>query len=70
MSVRQRNLLLSIQNPYVGDIAFVNGLPTATRPGHGLGTRSIASIVNQHGGLVHFSANNGVFLLRATLPMC
>lgn len=70
MSVRQRNLLLSIQNPYVGDIAFVNGLPATPRPGHGLGTRSIASIVNQHGGLVHFSANNGVFLLRATLPMC
>lgn len=69
LSVRQRNLLLSIQNPYRSDVTMVNGLPVAKRSGHGLGTRSIASIVNQYGGLVQFSAADGVFLLRASLPM-
>ena len=69
LSVRQRNLLLSIQNAYVAQVTMVDGLPVSSRPGHGLGTRSIASIVHQHGGLVHFSTENGVFLLRASLPM-
>ena len=67
--VRQRNLLLSIQNPYQGEVTIVDGLPVAKREGHGLGSRSIVSIVNEHGGLVHFSATEGNFLLRASLPM-
>ncbi len=67
--MRQRNLLLSIQNPYQGDITIVDGLPVAKRAGHGLGTRSIVSIENQHGGLVHFSTADGIFLLRASLPI-
>jgi len=69
LSVRQRNLLLSIQNPYQGDVTMVDGLPVTKQPGHGLGVRSIVSIVNQYGGLVNFSAAQGVFLLRASLPM-
>lgn len=69
LSVRQRNLLLSVQNPCRDDVTIENGLPVAKRSGHGFGTRSIASIVNQYGGLVHFSAAGGVFLLRASLPM-
>jgi len=69
LSVRQRNLLLSIQNPYEAEVTIVDGLPISKRSGHGLGTRSIASIVHQHGGLVHFSASEGVFLLQASLPM-
>ena len=69
LSLRQRNLLLSIQNPYKGSVTIVNGLPVSKRPGHGLGTRSILSIVKQYDGLVHFSAADGIFLLRASLPM-
>lgn len=69
ISVRQRNLLLSIQNPYQGDVTIVNGLPVARRQGHGLGTRSMVSIVNAYGGLVNFSTKDGVFRFRASLPM-
>lgn len=69
ISVRQRNLSLSIQNPYEGEVNIVNGLPVTGRKGHGLGTRSIVSIVNDYGGLVSFSAKDGIFSLRATLPM-
>ena len=69
LSVKQRNLLLSIQNPCVEAVTFVDGLPVASRPGHGLGTRSIASIVHNHGGLVHFTVSNDSFHLRASLPM-
>ena len=69
LSIRQRNLLLSIQNPYRGEVTIADGIPVTNQPGHGLGTRSMASIVNQYGGLLHFSAKNSTFLLRASLPM-
>lgn len=69
LSVRQRNLLFSVQNPCEGNVIFEDGLPISSRSGHGLGTRSIASIVHQHDGLVNFSVSDGVFLLRVSLPM-
>ena len=69
LSVRQRNLLLSIQNPCQTDVTIVNGFPVSKQSGHGIGTRSMASVVHQHGGLIHFSVADGVFLLRASLPM-
>lgn len=69
LSVRQRNLLLSVQNPYSGEVTVMNGMPVSKRSGHGLGTRSMASVVNQHGGMIHFAAEDGVFLLQASLPM-
>lgn len=69
LSVKQRNLLLSVQNPYEGDVTIVSGMPVSKQSGHGLGTRSMASVVNQHGGMIHFSAEDGVFILQASLPM-
>lgn len=69
LSVRQQNLLISIQNPYEGTVTMADGLPVTGRAGHGLGTRGIVSIVNSHAGQVSFSADNGVFLLRIMLPM-
>ena len=69
LQVRQQNLLLSIRNPYEGEITFENGIPQSSRNGHGFGSRSIISIVNEHSGQVSFSANGGIFLLRIMLPM-
>ena len=69
ISVRQRNLLLSIRNPYQGDVTIADGIPATAQSGHGLGTRSIVSIAHRYGGLAHFSAVDGIFLLRVTLPM-
>lgn len=69
LQVRQQNLLLSIRNPYEGEITFENGIPQSSRNGHGFGSRSIISIVNEYSGQVSFSANGGIFLLRIMLPM-
>lgn len=69
LSVRQQNLLISIQNPYEGTVTMADGLPVTGRAGHGLGTRGMVSIVNSHAGQISFSADNGVFLLRIMLPM-
>ena len=69
LAVRQKNLLLSIQNPCQADVTIVDGFPISKRSGHGIGTRSMASVINRYGGLIHFSVADGMFLLRASLPM-
>lgn len=69
LQVRQQNLLLSIQNPYEGEVKFQDGLPLSPKEDHGFGSRSIVSIVNEHSGQVSFSSNGGIFLLRIMLPI-
>ena len=69
LQVRQQNMLLSIQNPYEGEVVFKDGIPLSSDEGHGLGSRSIVSIVDKHSGQVSFSTQNGTFLLRIMLPM-
>lgn len=68
LSFRQKNLLMSIQNPFEGTVEFEDGLPVADRAGHGFGTRSIASVTKSYGGRASFSADDGVFAVRAMLP--
>lgn len=69
LCLRQKNLLLSIQNPYTGKVTMTDGMPVAAQAGHGLGTKSIVSIVNAYHGQVSFSADGSNFLLRVMLPM-
>lgn len=69
LCLRQKNFLLSIENPYTDNISFADGLPVADRTDHGFGTQSISSIVRKHNGQVSFSAKDNRFLLRVVLPM-
>lgn len=68
-AVYQEKLLLSVENPYVGEIVLKDGLPQSTREGHGYGTRSIAAIAQAHGGHALFTARDGVFALKVMLPL-
>lgn len=67
--VRLDKLLVEIKNPYAGQITFRNGLPVATRPNHGHGCRSIHTISQAYRGMCEFKAEDGIFTLRAVLPM-
>lgn len=69
LSVYKGKLLLSIENPYVGDIVFQNGFPQANRERHGYGTRNISTIAEMHGGQALFSADDGVFSLKVMIPL-
>ncbi len=42
-------------------IRFVNGKPASTEENHGLGTRSIAAVVQKYGGVCSFSVDEGFF---------
>ena len=56
---------LEILNSYTGYAAFdENGLPVSTQPGHGLGTKSIATFVEKHNGILEYSADDTLFRLR------
>ena len=67
--VRASKLLIEIKNPYAGQITFRDGLPEASDPGHGHGCRSIQTIIQAHRGLCEFNAEDGIFTLRAALPI-
>lgn len=66
LMVRQTDgkLLLSVENPYGGEVAMVDGLPQSNRAGHGMGTRSMKMIVKNYGGLSTFEAKDGIFTVR------
>lgn len=67
--VRLDKLLIEIKNPYAGQIVFRDGLPVSARPNHGHGCRSIYTISQRCRGLCEFKAEDGIFTLRAALPM-
>ena len=69
IAVHKEKLLLSIENPYTGNIVFQNGFPQANREGHGYGTRNISTIAEMHGGQALFSANDGIFSLKVMVPL-
>ena len=67
--VKQNKLLIQIRNSYTGEVVIRNGLPVASRDGHGYGCHSIQTIVQRNGGHCAFVAEAGVFTLRLILPL-
>lgn len=63
---KNNKLCIDIRNRY-NEAPFLNeGLPVSTQAGHGFGTKSMAHIVEKHGGVFHFSLQDGWFLFQAT----
>ena len=65
---RLHKLLIEVKNPYQGQLVMQDGMPVSNRPGHGLGCRSIRTIVRQYGGMCQFDTENHIFTLRILLP--
>lgn len=64
--------ILQVENFYEGQLTFVDGLPVTTKGDpeyHGFGLKSIRSTAQKYGGAVSVQADNGIFLLRVTLPL-
>lgn len=58
---------LQVSNTCGPDVRFRKGLPVTEAEGHGIGVRSICSIVERYNGVYSFTAKNGRFTLRASL---
>lgn len=62
---------IRIENPYSGEISFVNGIPHTSKEGesfHGFGIKSIRYIVKKYGGNVAISTEDNVFTLSILIP--
>ena len=56
-----------IVNSCDGDVTFENGLPVTNNPGHGLGVKSICTLVERYRGICNFAVKDGKFILRVSL---
>jgi len=63
---KNSKLCLDIRNSYQTEPSFYQGLPLAKEQGHGFGTKSMAYIVEKHGGVYRFSVKDGWFIFQAT----
>lgn len=66
-------VVIHIDNPYLGELRFQDGLPQTTkgdRRYHGFGMRSMELICEQYGGTMTASASDGVFSLNFLFPAC
>ncbi len=63
---KNSKLCIDIRNIYQTEPSFQQGIPIAKEPGHGFGTKSMAHIVEKHGGVYQFSVKDGWFIFQAT----
>jgi two-component system sensor histidine kinase AgrC len=63
---KNNKLCIDVRNSYQAEPVFHQGLPVAEKPGHGIGTRSMARIIEKHGGVFQFSVQDGWFIFQAT----
>ncbi|MEA5012331.1 MAG: ATP-binding protein [Angelakisella sp.] len=66
MYSKNNKLCIDIRNSYQAEPIFQQGLPVSKKQGHGFGTKSIAHIVEKHGGVFQFSVKDGLFIFQAT----
>ena len=69
ITIYKQKFLLAIENPYEGMVFFKEGIPQTKESGHGYGSRSIATIAENHGGQALFSADEGIFTLKVMIPL-
>ncbi|MCL1812513.1 MAG: ATP-binding protein [Treponema sp.] len=63
---RDNKLCIDIRNRYQKEPVFDQSLPVSTEQGHGFGVKSMARIVEKHGGVYQFSVEDGWFIFQAT----
>lgn len=74
VKVRRRGSMVAIHvcNPYVGDIAFVDGLPRTSKSdtrSHGFGTLSMRVLAERYGGSLAIKAEDGNYRLNILIPI-
>ncbi|HEX3078067.1 MAG TPA: GHKL domain-containing protein [Lachnospiraceae bacterium] len=63
---KNNKLCIDIRNSFETEPLFVQDLPVSLEQHHGFGTKSMAHIVEKHGGVYQFSTANGIFIFQAT----
>ena len=64
---KNQKLCIDIRNRYDFEPQFYNDLPFTTRADHGYGTKSMATIINRHGGVFQFKLIEEWFVFQASV---
>ena len=64
---KKGKIFLQIANSCEETISFSHGVPVTAVPGHGIGVRSICTIIEDYGGMYSLSVENRRFILRLSL---
>lgn len=70
--IEKEMLMIHIENPFIGTLTFVDGLPETTKNDkryHGFGMKSIQMIVEKYNGYLAVNADKGLFTLNILLPL-
>jgi hypothetical protein len=63
---KNNKLCIDVRNSYQTEPTFYQGFPVSKEQGHGFGAKSMAHIVEKHGGVFQFSVQDGWFIFQAT----
>lgn len=64
---KNSRLCINMSNTCSGLPEFQNGIPVTHEKGHGIGVKSMISIVDKYGGVYGFSAGDGEFRFQASM---
>ena len=64
---KNNKLCINITNTYAVEPVFVNNTPVSDKAGHGLGIRSIISVIEKYNGVYDFFTEDGVFYFQACI---
>ena len=67
LEMNDHKLLMSLANPFEGDIRFKDGIPMSNEKGHGMGTESIIYVASKLKGNCQYSTHNDIFTLRVVV---
>ena len=64
---KNNKLCINITNTYAVEPIFVNNTPVSDKAGHGIGIRSIISVIEKYNGVYDFFAEDGLFYFQACI---
>ena len=64
---KNNKLCINITNTYAVEPVFVNNAPVSDKAGHGIGIRSIISVIEKYNGVYDFFTEDGVFYFQACI---
>lgn len=69
IKTRNNNLLIQIENPFLGTVVLENNFPKSKDINHGFGTKSIKVVVEKYNGHTLCLIENNIFTLQVILPL-
>ena len=64
---KDNRIFIQISNTCRKNVLFNDGMPVTKAEGHGVGTKSICSVVNKYNGMCSFKTKGDMFILRVVI---